>query len=310
MSVRDLTILGCSSQQPTRYRNHGAYLLRWNTEGLLFDPGEGTQRQFIYANIAPTVVNRIFISHFHGDHCLGLGSILMRLNLDKVTHPIHCYYPASGKKYFDRLRYGSIYHEMINVVEHPVSKEGLVEDTGAFKIEARFLKHGVENIGWRITEASTRKFDDEKLRALGVRGPMVKELSEKGFILINGRTVTLDEVSWIREGDTFAIVIDTLPCQNAIDTARNANLFLCESTYLEEHKELAYQHHHLTAKQAAQIAKEANAKELILTHFSARYQNLKVFEQEARSIFPNTHVAEDMITFPFPKISQKPQSLS
>src|SRR3990172_6561517 len=120
MSTRELVILGCSSQQPTRFRNHGAYLLRWNEEGLLFDPGEGTQRQFIFADIAPPVVTRILISHFHGDHCLGLGSMFMRLNLDKITHPIHCYYPASGKRYFDRLRYGTSYHELIQVVEHPV----------------------------------------------------------------------------------------------------------------------------------------------------------------------------------------------
>src|SRR4029077_21175001 len=176
MSARDLIILGCSSQQPTRYRNHGAYLFRWNDEGLLFDPGEGTQRQFIFADIAPTVITRIFISHFHGDHCLGLGSILMRLNLDKVPHIIHCYYPASGKKYFDRLRYGTIYHEMIKVIEHPVSQAGLVEDDGRFRIEAAFLEHGVENIGWRITEPNTRKFDNEKLALHGIRGPLVKEL--------------------------------------------------------------------------------------------------------------------------------------
>jgi ribonuclease Z len=306
MTVRDLTILGCSSQQPTRFRNHGAYLLRWNEEGMLFDPGEGTQRQFIFANIAPTCVNRIFISHFHGDHCLGLGSILMRLNLDKVSHPIHCYYPASGKKFFDRLRYGSIYHEMIKVIEHPVSQAGLVESDGSFRIEAAFLEHGVENIGWRITEADTRKFDNEKLSHFGVKGPLVKELQEKGSIIVNGTTVTLEQVSWIRTGDSFAIVIDTLPCQSAIDIARGAEILLCESTYLEEHKELARLHHHLTAKQAALIAKEANAKELILTHFSARYQNLKPFEQEARSIFPNTYIADDLITFPFPKISVKP----
>jgi ribonuclease Z len=306
MSVRDLIILGCSSQQPTRYRNHGAYLLRWNGEGMLFDPGEGTQRQFIHANVAPTVVNRIFISHFHGDHCLGLGSILMRLNLDKVTHPIHCYYPASGKKYFDRLRYCAVYHEMINVVEHPVSEEGIVEDTGEFLIEARFLEHGIENIGWRITEASTRKYDVEKLKSFGVKGPLVKELQEKGVIVIDGREVHLDDVSWIRQGDSFAVVIDTLPCKNAIEIARNANILLCESTYLEEHRELARQHNHMTAKQAALIAKEAGAQELILTHFSARYQNLKLFEQEARTIFPNTYVAEDMVTFPFPKVSKKP----
>ncbi len=76
MTVRDLTILGCSSQQPTRTRNHGAYLVRWSEKGLLFDPGEGTQRQFIFAGVAPPCVTHMFISHFHGDHCLGVGSML------------------------------------------------------------------------------------------------------------------------------------------------------------------------------------------------------------------------------------------
>jgi ribonuclease Z len=288
-------------------RNHGAYLLRWNEEGFLFDPGEGTQRQFIFANVAPTAVTRILISHFHGDHCLGLGSMLMRLNLDKVTHPIHCYYPASGKKFFDRLRFGSIYHEMIHVVEHPVSQEGLVEDDGKFRIEAAFLDHGVENIGWRISETNVRKYDANKLKQMGVKGPLVKELEAKGSIVIDGHTVHLDDVSWVRQGDVFSVVIDTLPCQNAIEIARNATMLLCESTYLDEHKELARQHNHLTSKQAALIAKEANAKELILTHFSARYQNLKPFETEARSIFPNSHVADDLLNFPFAKTNIKLQ---
>lgn len=301
MTVRDLTILGCSSQQPTRFRNHGAYLLRWNDHGFLFDPGEGTQRQFIFANVAPTVVTHILISHFHGDHCLGLGSMLMRLNLDKVTHPIHCFYPASGKKYFDRLRYGTIYHETIHVVEHPVAQNGLVYDNGTFKIEAAFLEHGVDNVGWRITEADTRKFDKQKLANAGIHGYMMKELQEKGKLLVGGRELTIDDLSWIRKGDVFASVIDTMHCQNAIHLAKDANMLLCESTYLEEHRDLAERHHHLTAKQAAEIAKEARAKELILTHFSARYLNLKLFEAEARAVFPNTHVAEDMKVFPFLK---------
>lgn len=301
MSVRDITILGCSSQQPTRFRNHGAYLFRWNDEGLLFDPGEGTQRQFIFANIAPTVITRIFVSHFHGDHCLGLGSILMRLNLDKVTHPIHCYYPASGKKYFDRLRYGTIYHETIHVVEHPVSEAGLVEDDGKFRIEATFLEHGVDNIGWRITEPDVRKFDDKALQAQGIRGPLVRELISKGSLAINGTTVNIDDVSWIRKGDSIAIVIDTRKCQNAIDIAKGAKILLCESTYQEEHKELAYKHFHLTAKEAASIAKQADVKKLILTHFSARYQNLKDFEIEAKEIFPNVFIADDLKSFPFEK---------
>lgn len=301
MSVRDITILGCSSQQPTRFRNQGAYLFRWNGEGLLFDPGEGTQRQFIFANIAPTVVSRIFISHFHGDHCLGLGSMLMRLNLDKVNHPIHCYYPASGKKYFDRLRYGTICHETINVVEHPVSEAGLVEDDGKFRIEATFLEHGVDNIGWRITEPNTRKYRDEDLAARGIRGMLVKELIANGEITLNGVRTTLDDVSWIRPGDAIAVVIDTRYCQNAIDIAKDAKILLCESTYLDEHRDLAHDHLHLTAKEAATIAKLANAKQLILTHFSARYQDLNLFEAEAKVIFPNVHIAEDFKTFHFEK---------
>jgi ribonuclease Z len=299
MSVRDIIILGCSSQQPTRFRNHGAYLFRWNEEGLLFDPGEGTQRQFIFANVAPTCVTRIFVSHFHGDHCLGLGSFLMRLNLDKVTHPIHCYYPASGKKYFDRLRYGTIYHETINVVEHPVYEEGIVHDDGRFKIEAKFLDHGVENIGWRITEPDQRKFDNDKLLAAGVRGPLVRELSQNGSITVNGQTVHLDDVSWIRHGDSIAIVIDTRVCKNAVELAKDAKILLIESTYLDEHKQLAYKHHHLTAKEAAQIAKDANVKKMIMTHFSGRYLNLRPFEHEAREIFPNAFAADDLKVFQF-----------
>lgn len=297
MSVRDLTILGCSSQQPTRRRNHGAYLLRWNEEGLLFDPGEGTQRQFIYANIAPTCVTRIFVSHFHGDHSLGLGSMLMRLNLDKVTHPIHCYYPASGKKYFDRLRYGTIYHEKITVIEHPVHEDGIVHDDGKFRIEARFLKHGVDCLGWRIKEPDTRRFDPALLKEHGIQGPMVRELQELGTL--NG--VALDDVSSIRTGDIFSCVIDTRPCKNAIELARDAKMLLCESTYIDAQKELARRHLHLTAKQAAQIAHEANAKELILTHFSARYQDLRPFKKEAREIFPNTDTADDLKVFQFPR---------
>ncbi|MCB1080923.1 MAG: ribonuclease Z [Chlamydiia bacterium] len=301
MSVRDLIILGCSSQQPTRLRNHGAYLLRWNQEGFLFDPGEGTQRQFIFADVSPPCVTRIFVSHFHGDHCLGLGSMLMRLNLDKVTHPVHCYYPASGKVYFDRLRYGTIYHDHIQVIEHPVSKPGVVHEDGNFTIEAQFLDHGVDNLGWRIQEADTVKFHKEKLSAAGIKGMLVKELEDKGEIVVEGKKIKLEEVSYIRTGDVVAVVIDTKACQNAINLAKGAKLFLCESTYLEEHRDLAIAHDHMTAKQAAEIAKEAGAEKLILTHFSARYRDLASFLEEARAVFPNVDVTDDFKRFPFPK---------
>ncbi len=273
--------------------------MRWNEEGLLFDPGEGTQRQFIFANVAPPCVTRIFVSHFHGDHCLGLGSMLMRLNLDKVTHPIHCYYPASGQTYFDRLRYGTIYHQTIQVIEHPIKNEGVVHEDEHFRIEAKYLEHGVDNLGWRIKESDVHKFDKAKLAAAGVKGPNVRLLEEKGELIIEGRKVRLDDVSHVQIGDVVAVAIDTLPCQAAIDLARGAKLFLCESTYLESHRDLAERHHHLTAKQAAEMAKAAGAEMLVLTHFSARYQDAEVFLKEAKPIFPNTFVAEDLRVFEF-----------
>ena len=301
MSVRELVILGSSSQTPTRFRNHGAYLLRLNEEGLLFDPGEGTQRQFIYANIAPTCISRIFISHFHGDHCLGLGSILMRLNLDKVPRPIHCYYPGKFKTHFDRLRFGTVYHNTLEVIEHPVFEDGLVHDDGKFKIEATFLEHGIDNIGWRITEPDQLKFDKEKLKNNNIKGPLVKDLQKNGFIEIDNQKISLEDVSWTRNGDSFVYCVDTRVCPHLGHLAKDAKLMLCESTYLDEHKDLAHNHHHLTATQAATLAKKSGVKKMILTHFSARYQNVNELLDEARKTFPNTEVAEDFKVFPFEK---------
>lgn len=300
MSIKDIVILGTSSQQPTRRRNHGAYLVRWNNEGLLFDPGEGTQRQFIFADIAPPCVTRIFISHFHGDHCLGLGSMLMRLNLDKVMHPIKCYFPRKYKKNFKYLRYGCLYHENIEVIEHPVAKEGIVVDDEKFKIEAVFLEHGVQNIGWRITEPDKIKFIRKKLQEKGISGPDVSLLEEKGSLIVNGKKVFLDEVSYVQKGDVVAVVIDTRFCQKAIDLAKDATILICESTFLETEKDLAKKYSHMTAKEAATIAKKANVKMLILTHFSARYQDESLFEKEARAVFQNTYAAQDFKRFNFP----------
>lgn len=225
--------------------------------------------------------------------------MLMRLNLDRVPHPIHCYYPMSGKKYFDRLRYGTIYHENITVIEHPVERAGVVEDDGRFRIEAQYLDHGIDNLGWRITEADSVRFEKEKLDKIGIRGPLVKTLERQGWIDINDRRVTLDEVAYVKQGDSIAVIIDTRPCQAAVTLAKNARLLLCESTYLSSEEDLAFRHQHLTAAEAALLAKEADVNTLILTHFSARYPDCSLFEMEARPIFHQTYAARDLQRFGF-----------
>ncbi|NGX56671.1 MAG: Ribonuclease Z [Candidatus Anoxychlamydiales bacterium] len=299
MSNKEVIILGTSSQQPTRYRNHGAYLFRWNEEGLLFDPGEGTQRQFIFANVAPTCVNRIFISHFHGDHCLGLGSMLMRLNLDKVRHKVHCYYPKSQKKNFDYLRYGCIYHQTIEIVEHPVEEDGIVHEDDKFKIEASFMQHGIDSIAYRITEKDKIKYDREKLKKFNVFGSNVKKLEKNKTIKIDNKTVKLEDVSWLKKAESICVILDSKYCDQMVDIAKNSKVLICESTFLEEHKNLAKKYLHMTAKEAALVAKKAKVDMLILTHFSARYTDLNLFENEAKEVFQNTNIAIDLERFTF-----------
>ena len=106
MGARELVVLGTASQAPTRRRNHNGYLLRWDGEGLLFDPGEGTQRQMTHAGVASSAITRICLTHFHGDHCLGLPGVVQRLSLDRVPHPVHAHHPASGQVYFSSAMNG------------------------------------------------------------------------------------------------------------------------------------------------------------------------------------------------------------
>ena len=174
-----------------------------------------------------------------------------------------------------------------------------MHDDGAFCIEAKFLDHGTDNIGWRVTEPDTIRFHKEQLKKFGVKGPAVKQLEEAGSIVVEGKTISLDQVSEVRSGEAIAVIIDTRPCDEALELAHKTRLLLCESTYLSPEKKLAYEYKHMTAKEAAHLAKKARAKELVLTHFSARYTDHLLFEQEAQEIFPNTHAAKDLQRFSF-----------
>ena len=126
MSNRELVVLGTASQVPTRRRNHNGYFLRWDGEGLLFDPGEGTQRQMQFAGISASQIGRICITHFHGDHCLGLPGVLQRMSLDEVAREVHVCYPRSGAEMFERLRHAAIYRESVSLVQHKIAVDGPV----------------------------------------------------------------------------------------------------------------------------------------------------------------------------------------
>lgn len=299
MSQRDLTVLGCSSQVPTRHRNHNGYLVRWDGEGLLFDPGEGTQRQFIFAGVPPTAVTRVFITHFHGDHCLGMAGMFQRLSLDRLPHPVHIYYPASGQEFLDRLRRASIYRDHLRVEYHPIEEEGVVDETPAFRIEARRLDHPVPTFGYRIQEPDSRRFDKEKLAAYGLRGPLVGELQRRGQVELGGRTIRMAEVSHQHPGLGFAFVMDTRMTPSAVELARDADVLVCESTFLDDGADMAREYGHLTVGEAAGIARDAGVGTLVLAHFSQRYRKMSLFAEAAAKVFGgNIVVAKDLLQVP------------
>ncbi|MFE0811780.1 ribonuclease Z [Streptomyces sp. NPDC058794] len=299
MSVRELVVLGTASQVPTRHRNHNGYLLRWDGEGILFDPGEGTQRQMLRAGVAAHDLNRICVTHFHGDHSLGLAGVIQRINLDQVPHEVTAHYPRSGQRFFDRLRYATAYRETVALTEAPVDTDGALAVTPAYTLDARRLSHPVESYGYRLTEPDGRRMLPERLAAHGIKGPDVGRIQRAGAL--NG--VPLDEVSEVRRGQRFAFVMDTRLCEGVHALAEGCDLLVIESTFLDEDETLATDHGHLTAGQAARVARDAGVRHLVLTHFSQRYSDPEEFERQARAVGYDGEltVARDLTRVPVPK---------
>ncbi len=299
--MRELIVLGTAGQVPTRSRNTNGYLLRWDEEVLLFDPGEGTQRQMTLAGVPASHLTRILITHFHGDHCLGLPGVVQRLALDKVAHPVSIWYPASGHPFVERLLSASIYHQRNRLALRPVQETGVVDAGPSFTVKAARLDHGVETFGWRLEEAAGRRMLPDRLEALRIVGEAIGRLQRDGSIEAGGRVVGVEEVSEPRPGQRFAFVMDTRLCDAAFELAEGADMLVCESTYLTGEEDLARGYGHLTAAQAATIAAEAGVRLLVLTHYSQRYPDESPLLEEARTIFPDVVAATDLTRIKVPR---------
>ena len=272
MSNRELVVLGTASQAPTRYRNHNGYFLRWDADGLLFDPGEGTQRQMLFADVTASQINRICVTHFHGDHCLGLPGVLQRMSLDRVAHVVEAHYPAESHEVFARLRHASLFHDTLALRELPVHGDGVITEVPAYRLEARTLSHPVPTVGYRLVEPDGRRMLPGELAARGVSGPDIGRLQRAGRLWADGQLITLDQVSEPRRGQRFAFVMDTRLCDAAFELADGADMLVCESTFADADAGLAQAYGHLTAGQAGRIAAESGVRLLVLTHISQRYE--------------------------------------
>ena len=302
--MRELVILGTAAQVPTRERNHNGYFLHWDNDGFLFDPGEGTQRQMTYADISASSISHIALSHFHGDHCLGLPGVIQRLNLDKSSRTVKICFPSGGQSFYEAMTQASLYQSIVEIKPYPIETAGVITENNEYIFSCLPLEHRTECYGYRFQEKDQRTLDISEIqrRNIKLQGPQLGELKKNGFIqLENGEILNLSEVSTHRPGQSFAFIMDTRICDNAYKLAHHADIIICEATFLDSEELQAREYMHLTARQAAMIAKESGCGMLILSHFSQRYLNLNDHLKQAREVFENTFIAHDLDRFVFPK---------
>jgi len=292
----EITFLGTSCMQPTKDRNQSGILLQYDQELILMDCGEGIQRQMRIAGIKPAKVTRVLISHWHGDHVFGLSGILSTMGIDMQNQEktLYIYGPKGTKKYLKHLVQSFAGKNLVNFEVKEIRK-GVFYQNEKFLLKAQPLKHSQICLGFSFHEASKRKIMEAKAEKLGVSGPLLGELQRGKAVVVNGKKILPDDVSYILPGKKVSYIADTVPCDGANMLAKDADVVISEGTHLDDIKEKAGKYLHLTVKDAALIASENNAKKLVITHLSQRYKEPSEVLAEAKMYFANSVVAEDFM---------------
>ena len=280
---------------PTKERNHPGILVRDKNQGILLDCGENIQRQLKIAGIKCTKITKIFITHWHGDHVLGLPGLLNSMSRSDYSGKLEIYGPKGTKKFYEYMNkaFESTVNIEIKIIE---IENGIAYEDEKLKIEVLPLEHGVPTIGIRIEEKDRLRINKAKAKKIGLsEGPLMGKLQQRKNIMLNGKKISYKEVTYKVEGIKIAYISDTVFCKNTIKIAKNADLLIAESTYESSLEERAEEYKHLTAQQAATVASKSNVKKLVLTHFSQRYKDVNVILDDAKQVFDNTILAKDFM---------------
>jgi ribonuclease Z len=289
-------MLGTSSAIPTINRNHIALFLNYKDENILIDCGEGTQRQIRKAKINPCSITRLLITHFHGDHVFGLPGLFQTLALNNYNKTLYIYGPKGTNKFVNEILKTFI---GINAIKTQIKEtKRTFLKTKDFEITALPLNHDAPCNGYSFQEKDRLRINKEKLEKLKIPNiPQLANLTKKKNISYNKLKINYKDLTYLEKGKKVSIILDTALCNNINKLIKNSDLAILESTFLEESEngeKLAKKYKHLTAKQAAKISKKSKVKQLILTHISQRYEkNPELLLHEAKSIFPNTKLAND-----------------
>jgi len=292
-----LTFLGTSAQIPTAKRNHTGILLSYSKENILIDCGEGIQRQFRKAKLNPCKVNRILLTHIHGDHVFGLPGLLSTFNSSEYNKTLFIYGPRGTKRFLEAFMGISKVKRKFKIEVKEV--KGKFFETPDFYLEAEEMEHGIPTNAYNFVKKGLRRIDKAKLKKLKIAsGSHLQKLKQGKDMKYNGKKYLAKNLTFKENNLKISFIIDTLINKKMAPFVKGSDLFVCESSFGDDLKDQAKKHLHLTSKQAAETAKKAKVKKLVLTHISQRYEkNLKALLNSAKKIFKNTHLAEDFDVF-------------
>lgn len=306
----NVIFLGTGAGIPSKARNVTSIalqLLEERNEIWLFDCGEATQHQILHTSIKPRKIEKIFITHLHGDHIYGLPGLISSRSFQGGETPLTIYGPE-GTEQFVKTALSVSHTYLTYPIKFVNVKEGIIFDDTSFQVRAKKIEHGIDSYGYRVIEKDlpgTLLVD--KLEKVGIKpGPIYQKIK-------NAETVRLEDGSIIQgsefigpsiNGRVISVLGDTRFTDKSLELAENADLLIHEATFARDDHHLAYDYYHSTTEDAAKIAKASNAKKLVLTHISSRYQSpeqLGALVEEAKSVFPSTVIASDFMQIDIPK---------
>jgi ribonuclease Z len=282
----EVTFMGTSGSVPTVERGMPALTIKYESSLLLFDCGEGTQRQMMRYKVGFGSIDAIFISHSHLDHYIGLFGLLETLHLGSAApRKVDIFLPKSmGDPFTER-------HNFVKL--HPTRKGEIYKGKG-FSISAFPVKHNRGSYGFIFQEEDKVKFHEKKAKDLGIKGRMFGKIQRDGYILIDNKRIELDEVTWRKPGRKIVYSGDCPFCEETVEAAQDADLLIHEGTFDIDRAAEAMERRHSTVEDAAKVAKAAGVEKLIITHISPRYSDeVGILLKNAKKTFKNTVIAED-----------------
>ncbi len=292
-----ITFLGTASAVPTKERNHSSILVSYADENILIDCGEGTQRQFRKAKLSPMRLTRILITHWHGDHVLGIPGLLQTLTLNGYNKTLEISGPKGTKKFMRNLLKTFVFTGKIKLKITEIDSDKKILEKKDIIVEANKVFHGIPALSYNIIKKGQIRIDKMKLKQTGLpHGKFLHGLKQGKNIQHKGKTYFAKDLTYKENEKKISVILDTGFDNRLISYAKNADLLIIESSFSSELKNKEQLNYHLTSSQSATIAKKANVKKLILTHLSQRYETeneQKKILNEAREVFKKTFIAND-----------------